>query len=61
MVQWIFRSLFLVAVATAPAFASPLTPGIAHFVLDHPDGALASPYYALRLDGLDGDKDHDGD
>jgi len=49
--------------AATPAFALiaglPIDPGQAYQILDHPDGSLYPPAYALRLDGLDGDDAHD--
>jgi hypothetical protein len=41
-----------------PTQATPIDPGL--YVLEsHPDGDLNPPPYGLRLDGLDGDENHD--
>ncbi len=49
--------------AATPAFALiaglPINPGESYRILDHPDGSLYPPAYALRLDGLDGNDAHD--
>ncbi len=43
----------------AHALASPIVAGVTYRVLNHPDGDLAPPVYALRLDGLSGNADDD--
>ena len=37
----------------------PISAGIAYQILDHPDGSLGGPDYALRLDGLSGNNEDD--
>jgi hypothetical protein len=51
-----FASIALcsVIVSASPVAATPIDSGTTYQVLDHPDGQLATPYYALRLDGLSG-------
>ena len=49
---------FLGCLVAAPALAItsglPIDPNTPYRILDHPDGSLYPPAYALRLDGLDG-------
>jgi hypothetical protein len=49
----------LMPLMASQASATPIASGITYQVLDHPDGQLAPPVYALRLDGLDGDNSHE--
>ncbi|MEM7409609.1 MAG: PEP-CTERM sorting domain-containing protein [Myxococcota bacterium] len=53
-------SILLASVVFAgAAAAAPIDAGFVYQILDHPDGALGPPGYALRLDGLDGDASND--
>ena len=45
-------------ISGSQALASPIDSGLTYRVLNHPDGNIAPPVYALRLDGLDGSSDH---
>jgi hypothetical protein len=45
-------------ISGSQALASPIDSGLTYRVLNHPDGDIAPPVYALRLDGLDGSSDH---
>jgi hypothetical protein len=47
-------ALCSVIVSASPVAATPIDSGTTYQVLDHLDGQLATPYYALRLDGLSG-------
>lgn len=48
-------ALLLASIVGATASASPLLDGTVYELANHPDGAVATPFYGLRLDGLLGD------
>lgn len=52
-------SLFATAFVTSQAAATPIDAGVLYQILDHPDGSLDGPDYALRLDGLSGNSADD--
>ncbi len=52
-------AVLALCLCAAAATATPIDDGVTYHVLDHPDGNLAPPVYALRLDGLDGEASHD--
>jgi hypothetical protein len=58
----VLRSLLIALLPlllSSSTIAAPILPGAEYRVHDHPDGGLSPPPYALRLDGLDGDKGHE--